>query len=103
MSIVELGYLECGLDVLRTGHLVHTLKLNTLKEFTMKNLIIGVKRFIDDEQGVTAIEYGLIAALIAVTIIVAAALVGTRLTCLFNRVADCFVASNNGTCQVACP
>ena len=92
-----------GLDVLITGHLVHTLKLNTLKEIIMKNLIIGLKRFIDDEQGVTAIEYGLIAALIAVTIIVAAALTGTRLTCLFNRVADCFVGPSNGTCQTTCP
>lgn len=69
----------------------------------MKNLIIGLKHFIDDEQGVTAIEYGLIAALIAVTIIVAAALTGTRLTCLFNRVASCFVGPNSGTCQTACP
>ncbi len=69
----------------------------------MKNLIIGVKRFINDEQGVTAIEYGLIAALIAVTIIVAAALVGTRLTCLFNRVASCLVSSTSGTCQTVCP
>lgn len=68
----------------------------------MKNLIINVKRFIEDELGVTAIEYGLIAALIAVTIIIAAALAGTRLTCLFNRVADCFVGPNNGTCQTAC-
>ena len=77
--------------------------VSTLEEFTMNNLILGLKRFINDEQGVTAIEYGLIAALIAVTIIVAAALVGTRLTCLFNRVADCFVGSGNGTCQTACP
>lgn len=69
----------------------------------MKNLIIGVKFFIDDEQGVTAIEYGLIAALIAVVVIVAAALVGTRLTCLFTRVADCFVGSGSGTCATACP
>ena len=69
----------------------------------MNNLIKNIKRFMDDEQGVTAIEYGLIAALIAVTIIVAAALTGTRLTCLFNRVADCFVGPGNGTCQTACP
>lgn len=69
----------------------------------MKNLILDVKRFINDEQGVTAIEYGLIAALIAVTIITAAALVGTRLTCLFNRVASCLISSTSGTCQTACP
>ena len=69
----------------------------------MKNLIAGVKRFINDEEGVTAIEYGLIAALIAVVIIVAAALVGTRLNCMFQRVADCLSGAAFGTCQIACP
>jgi pilus assembly protein Flp/PilA len=40
------------------------------------------------EEGVTAIEYGLIAALIAVAIIGAVALVGTNLTNVFNSVAN---------------
>ncbi len=66
----------------------------------MNKFILAVKRFMGDEEGVTA---GLIAALIAVVIIVAAALVGTRLTCLFNRVASCLVGANSGTCQTACP
>jgi pilus assembly protein Flp/PilA len=39
------------------------------------------------EEGVTAIEYGLIAALIAVAIIVAVTLVGTNLGLLFTSVA----------------
>jgi pilus assembly protein Flp/PilA len=38
-----------------------------------------VKRFIKDESGATAIEYGLIAALIAVVIISALTMVGTNL------------------------
>lgn len=38
-------------------------------------------------EGVTAIEYGLIAALIAVAIIVAVTLVGTQLSATFNMVA----------------
>lgn len=42
--------------------------------------------FIKDEEGVTAIEYGLIAALIAVTIIVSITLVGDELVVIFNRV-----------------
>lgn len=46
------------------------------------------KRFMLDEQGVTAIEYGLIAALIAVTIIVAVALVGTDLNAVFNTISS---------------
>ena len=44
--------------------------------------------FIKDEEGVTAIEYGLIAALIAVTIIVSITLVGDELVVIFNRVSD---------------
>lgn len=40
-----------------------------------------------DEQGATAIEYGLIAALIAVAIITAVTAVGTNLTTTFNSVA----------------
>ena len=44
-------------------------------------------RFIKDESGATAIEYGLIAAGIAVAILVAVQSVGTNLTALFNTVA----------------
>jgi pilus assembly protein Flp/PilA len=49
----------------------------------MKSL---VKRFAKDESGATAIEYGLIAALIAVAIIAAVTLVGTDLAALFGRI-----------------
>jgi pilus assembly protein Flp/PilA len=53
----------------------------------MKNLMQQVKRFIRDEDGVTAIEYGLIAALIAVVIIGGATAVGTNLNNLFLTIA----------------
>jgi pilus assembly protein Flp/PilA len=43
--------------------------------------------FLRDESGATAIEYGLIAALIAVVIITAVTTVGTNLTGTFNTVA----------------
>jgi pilus assembly protein Flp/PilA len=46
-----------------------------------------VKPFVRDEEGVTAIEYGLIAALIAVVIIVAVTIVGTRLNVVFTNIA----------------
>lgn len=42
-----------------------------------------LERF-ENEDGVTAIEYGLIAALIAVVIIAALTLVGTELSNIFN-------------------
>lgn len=53
----------------------------------MRGLVIGMKRFLRDEEGVTAIEYGLIAALIAVVIIVAVTAVGTNLNSVFQNVA----------------
>jgi len=50
----------------------------------MKNL---ATRFAKDESGATAIEYGLIATLIAVAIIVGATALGTNLNKMFNTVA----------------
>ena len=44
-------------------------------------------RLLQNEDGATAIEYGLIAALIAVAAIVAFQLVGTNLSTIFNTVA----------------
>lgn len=44
-------------------------------------------KLIRDESGATAIEYGLIAALIAVVIIVAITMVGSNLSTTFNTVA----------------
>ena len=45
-----------------------------------------VTRFLRDESGATAIEYGLIAALIAVVIVTAVGLVGGKLNGVFNKV-----------------
>lgn len=45
-----------------------------------------VARFLNDESGATAIEYGLIAALIAVGIIAAATFLGGSLSNLFNAI-----------------
>jgi pilus assembly protein Flp/PilA len=45
------------------------------------------RRFVNDQAGVTAIEYGLIASLIAVVIITAVKLVGTDLNSTFNSIA----------------
>ena len=44
-------------------------------------------RFVKEEEGATAIEYGLIASLIAVVIIAAVAAVGNSLSATFNSVA----------------
>jgi len=49
----------------------------------MKNI---VKRFVKDESGATAIEYGLIASLIGVAIIAGASALGTALNSTFNAI-----------------
>ena len=45
-----------------------------------------IDRFARDQSGATAIEYGLIAALIAVVIITAVTAVGTALSTTFNSI-----------------
>jgi pilus assembly protein Flp/PilA len=49
----------------------------------MKNII---SRFVKDERGVTAIEYGLLASLIAVAIITTVTGVGTNLNAKFTAI-----------------
>jgi pilus assembly protein Flp/PilA len=46
-------------------------------------------RFAQDESGATAIEYGLIAALISVVIIGAVSLLGGNLNDVFGKINDC--------------
>jgi len=60
----------------------------------MKKMLIN---FFKDEDGVTAIEYGLIAALIAVVIITAVTLVGDSLENTFNYIGGEIDANNTGT------
>lgn len=64
----------------------------------MKNLYLGFQRFVNDEEGVTAIEYGLIAALIAVVIIAAVTTTGTRVCETFRTVAAGLGATNVAAC-----
>jgi len=59
----------------------------------MNKFLNATRRFLRDEEGVTAIEYGLIAALIAVVIIVAVRTVGVNLDLVFDRIALCLSAA----------
>jgi pilus assembly protein Flp/PilA len=56
-----------------------------IDQMTQKNFIT---RFFADESGATAIEYGLIAALISVAIITAATTMGTKLSSTFSSVSN---------------
>ena len=48
----------------------------------------AISRFLRDEEGATAIEYGLIAGLIAVVIILAVTGVGTKLKDTFTSISS---------------
>lgn len=51
-------------------------------------VVHSIQQFVRDEEGVTAIEYGLIAALIAVVIIGSVELVGTGLNNVFTAISE---------------
>lgn len=59
----------------------------------MKSLIVAAKQFAQDEEGVTAIEYGLVAATIASIVIAAFALLGGDLKSGFEKIGKKIAAS----------
>jgi pilus assembly protein Flp/PilA len=62
----------------------------------MNSMKMAIKRFWADEEGVTAIEYGLIAALIAVVIIASVKIVGTQLDATFSKIGTELSTANGG-------
>lgn len=54
-----------------------------------------IKKFVKDESGATAIEYGLIAALIALAIIVGAGSLGNALSDKFGAIANKVGSTNS--------
>jgi pilus assembly protein Flp/PilA len=56
-------------------------------------MLVSLKKFLNNEDGATAIEYGLIAALIGVAIITAATQLGGALDTTFSGVADTLEAA----------
>jgi len=53
----------------------------------MKTLLTKIQNFVQDEEGATAVEYGLLVSLIAVAIIVAVTTLGGSLSAMFTGVA----------------
>lgn len=62
--------------------------LNHHKEFVMSTITSAIKAFFADENGVTAIEYGLIAALIGVVMAGVAGEVGENIEAAFIYIRD---------------
>ena len=50
------------------------------------NFINSIRNFWHDESGVSAIEYGLIAALVALAIVTGATAIGSDLNAMFNAI-----------------
>lgn len=61
-------------------------------------LVQFIQNFVREEDGAAAIEYGLIAALIAVAIIGGATLLGGSLDTLFTKLAACMAAPSVALC-----
>ena len=57
-----------------------------------------IQQFLQDETGATAIEYGLIAALVAVGLIVALSVLGNNLSAQFNYIGST-IAAQEATIQ----
>lgn len=55
------------------------------------NLSTAVRTFVDDEEGITAIEYGLIAAVMAAAISVAFGVLSGAIGTAFNTIKDMMV------------
>ena len=54
----------------------------------MNTITSATKTFLADEGGVTAIEYGLIAALVGIALAGAAEALGADITALFNKIGE---------------
>jgi len=63
----------------------------------MNAMLMSIKRFVKDEEGVTAIEYGLIAALIVLVIAASVVIVGTQLNTVFANIGTC-LSTQGATC-----
>jgi pilus assembly protein Flp/PilA len=54
---------------------------------TLQTLGLNLKTRLTEEKGATAVEYGIMVALIAVAVIIAVTLLGDNLAAMFNDVA----------------
>ncbi len=62
-------------------------------DLELVNMKTQIQNFINDESGATAIEYGLLAALVALGIAAGATALGTQLGALFTRISTRLAAA----------
>ena len=63
---------------------------------TIKQILTDLRAMLGDRKGATAIEYGLIAAAIAVVLIAVFATLGTDLQALFDEIGDELTITESG-------
>ena len=70
--------------------------MNAISAYLTTLVFVAQQRLGKATKGATAVEYGLLVALIAAVIITAVTLLGTQLTALFNTVAGRVTGANAG-------
>lgn len=65
----------------------------------MNKVFLATRNFLSDEEGVTIIEYALIAALIALGVVATVVLVRDQLNTLFTRIKNCLASPSGATCS----
>jgi pilus assembly protein Flp/PilA len=87
----------CGIAAIPTGCAKETLNINAWlpdSEPRRAEMFAALSRLMRDEAGATAVEYGLIAALIIVICIAAIQIVGTQLNTTFGSIASALTGAN---------
>ncbi|MBC8746951.1 pilus assembly protein Flp/PilA [Paraburkholderia sp. WC7.3g] len=59
----------------------------------MKSIVNITKQFIRDEEGATAVEYGMMVALIAAVIVVTVTTLGTQVEAAFTKISNALPAA----------
>ena len=83
-EVSQSGFCQCSSD---GGDGLGQVFIHLTGVLVMKHVISEFKHFALDESGATAIEYGLLAALVALGITVGATALGTELGLFFGRIA----------------
>ncbi len=64
----------------------------------MKKFLSPVTNFIREEEGATAVEYGILVAAIAAVIIIVTIVVGAQVEAAFNKVCKALAGISNVSC-----
>lgn len=63
----------------------------------MKHFALAIRKFLEDDRGLTALEYGLIAAVLVIAVIVTVTLVAQQVDATYVNVKNCVLSPS--TCK----